>query len=450
MKRVKTTFEALDKALYIWFHETRSRRIPITGNIIKAKALELFNEMNLQDNFTASNGWIGKWKIRHGIRDLHADKEMCVDTEAAYKFKIELSQKIKDENITLAQIFNVSKTGLYFRMLPVKTVTEKEECQAPGFKQNEDYMTIMLCSNADGSLKLPLVVIGKHEKPRLHLFPIYYAHESSEWMDNNIFETWFKSEFVPRVTSFLQEKNLPIKAVLLFDDTLWHPSVETLSVNDITAYDLPRNTTALIQPMNQGIIESLKRRYRGKLLCSSLFLNEQKGNIDAITYLKSLTIRNAVYWLINAWNEVTTNTIFKSWRNILSVECFEHETEDLLLEPTDQDLLYFLHQIKNYENVTQDAVRKWILKTDSIFPELPSNKEIIDIAIASDKHENENENIKEELKEEEEEIIDSACALSAAKILLSFVEKNGLLENEEELALLLGIKDRIITMNIAQ
>ncbi|KMR04660.1 jerky-like protein [Lasius niger] len=435
----------------------RSRRIPLTGSIIKAKAIELFNEMDLQENFTASNGWISRWKVRHGIRNLHiTDKEMCVDADAAYKFKIELSQKIKNENITLAQIFNVGETGLYFRMLPVKTVMEKEERQASAFKQNEDYMTIMLCSNADGSLKLPLVVIGKHEKPRvmkniLHILPIYYVHESNEWMESNIFETWFKSEFVPRVTSFLQEKNLPIKAVLLFDDALWHPSVETLSLNNITAYDLPPNTTALIQPMDQGIIESLKRRYRAKLLSS--FLNEQKGNIDAITHLKSLTIKDAVYWLIDAWNEVTTNTIFKSWRNILSVERFEHETEGLSLEPTDRDLLYFLHQIKNYENVTQDTVQKWILKADNIFPELPSNKEIIEIAIPRDKHENENEteNIKEEKEEEEEEEkIDPACALSAAKILFSFVERNGLLEKEEELALLLKIKDRIITMNIAQ
>lgn len=66
-------------------------------------------------------------------------------------------------------------------------------------------------------------------------------------------------------------------------------------------------------------------------------------------------------------------------------------------------------------------------------------------------NENETENIKEEKEEEEEEEkIDPACALSAAKILFSFVERNGLLEKEEELALLLKIKDRIITMNIAQ
>ncbi|XP_018393361.1 PREDICTED: jerky protein homolog [Cyphomyrmex costatus] len=117
----KPTFTILDKAVHIWFQELRMRSIPVSGSIIKAKALEIAKELNLQENFVASTGWLDKWKIRHGIRQLQVcGEKKCADIEAADKFKTALSKMIKNENITLAQIFNVDETGLYFKMLPTK------------------------------------------------------------------------------------------------------------------------------------------------------------------------------------------------------------------------------------------------------------------------------------------------------------------------------------------
>jgi len=275
----------------------------------------------LQENFVANTGWLNKWKARHSIRQLYVcGEKKCADTDAANKFKITLSQKIKDETISLSQIFNVDETGLYFKMLPTKTLAGKEECEAFGFKQSKERIIIMLCSNADGSLKLPIAVIGKYEKPRaikniLYILPVYYTHQRSAWMNNDIFESWFKNEFIPQVTSFLQKRNLPLKALLLLDNASCHSSIKNLQINDITAYYLPPNTTALIQPLDQGIIENVKRRYRAKLLSS--VISEQKRNNDIITYLKTISIKDVIYWINEAWNEITANTIFKCWRNIL-------------------------------------------------------------------------------------------------------------------------------------
>ncbi|TGZ38545.1 Uncharacterized protein DBV15_12009, partial [Temnothorax longispinosus] len=45
IKRVRRpTSEVFDKALHIWFQELRMRSIPISGPIIKAKALEMSKE----------------------------------------------------------------------------------------------------------------------------------------------------------------------------------------------------------------------------------------------------------------------------------------------------------------------------------------------------------------------------------------------------------------------
>jgi len=75
-----------------------------------------------------------------------------------------------------------------------KTLAEKSQTAPVGIKQNKDRVTVMVCSNADGSLKHPLVVIGKSAKPRAikdiskSLLPVYYTHQKSAWMSEAIFE----------------------------------------------------------------------------------------------------------------------------------------------------------------------------------------------------------------------------------------------------------------------
>jgi len=66
---------------------------------------------------------------------------------------------------------------------------------------------------------------------------------------------------------------LPPKALLLMDNAQTHPSGELKSdYGNITRLFLPANTTPLIQPMGQGIIENTKRRYR-KYFIESLLLS---------------------------------------------------------------------------------------------------------------------------------------------------------------------------------
>ena len=79
----------------------------------------------------------------------------------------------------------------------------------------------------------------------------------------SIFKNWFKM-FVPRVKHHLSMKGLPAKALLLMDNAPSHPSTEELCSRDglIKIMFLPANTTSLIQPMDQGVLYNLKRRYK--------------------------------------------------------------------------------------------------------------------------------------------------------------------------------------------
>ncbi|XP_060855612.1 jerky protein homolog-like [Metopolophium dirhodum] len=143
-----------------------------------------------------------------------------------------------DEDLMPCQIFNAHKTGLNYKMLPKKILASKLDSVAKGHKVKKERVTLLPCSNVSGDLKFQLLVVGKSAKPRT-----------------------FKN------------KKLPGKAVLFIDNAPCHPSENELRDCEIYVKLLPPNMTALIQPMDQGVIETTKRLYRKKLI---MFLLEQQ------------------------------------------------------------------------------------------------------------------------------------------------------------------------------
>jgi hypothetical protein len=62
-------------------------------------------------------------------------------------------------------VFNADECGLFSNLLLDKTYVFKgESCHVS--KRSEDRITVLVCTNMDGSEKMPLLVTGKSEKPR--------------------------------------------------------------------------------------------------------------------------------------------------------------------------------------------------------------------------------------------------------------------------------------------
>ncbi|GBN60586.1 Jerky -like [Araneus ventricosus] len=134
LKKAKT--EKLDEAVYLWFEQQRTQGIPISGNILKEKALLLRQKLNENESFSASQGWLDKFKKRHGIRQLAIAREkLSVIKDSAKDFVERFEEMIEKENLTLDQIYIADKTGLFYRMMPSKSLASKEEASAPGYKK---------------------------------------------------------------------------------------------------------------------------------------------------------------------------------------------------------------------------------------------------------------------------------------------------------------------------
>jgi hypothetical protein len=125
-------------------------------------------------------------------------------------------------------------------------------------------------------------------------------------MTCDIFASWFENEFVSSVRRPLRSKKLEEKALLLLDHCPAHPCTGVLKSKDgkIEAMFLPKNTTALIQPMDQGIIRACKDCYCGELLGGVV-----NSEMQVTEFLKTLTLKDVVHGAGLSWGKITPTTI---------------------------------------------------------------------------------------------------------------------------------------------
>lgn len=99
-------------------------------------------------------------------------------------------------------------------------------------------------------------MIGKSAKPRcfkgVKTLPVDYASSRKAWMSAEIFREWITK--LDRKFSAWNRKVL-----FLVDQCSAHMTVPTLSAIRVAL--LPANTTAILQPLDQGIIKVLYRQH---------------------------------------------------------------------------------------------------------------------------------------------------------------------------------------------
>ena len=154
-------------------------------------------------------------------------------------------------------MFNADETGLWWQLLPSRTLIHCREREAKNFKKSKERVTLLACSNAAGTCRLPLMFIHTSAKPRcfkhmdMNSLPVHYYSQKKAWMDSTLFESWFHDRFVPYAKKFCQDNSIEYKILLLLANAPAHPSVEILQSKDgrVNTMFLPPNTTAIIQPM---------------------------------------------------------------------------------------------------------------------------------------------------------------------------------------------------------
>ena len=175
-----------------------------------------------------------------------------------------------------------------------------EKCS--GGKYSKVRLTGMAAASATGE-KLPMFVIGKSVKPRcfkhVKSLPCRYRAQSKSWMSSFLFDEWVKE-----LNKKFEKENC--KIVLIVDNCPAHPIVDGLKAIELVF--LPPNTTSKTQPMDQGVIRSLKAKYCRKIIKQLI------RTVDMKKKLPQTSILDVMQLLQSAWSEVSELSIKNCFR----------------------------------------------------------------------------------------------------------------------------------------
>lgn len=260
-----------------------------------------------------------RFKKRNGIHLLTACGELqSADTGAAKEFCEWFPSFLLENHVARENLYNADETGFKWRCLPRATMATKDEKRVDGLKEQKERLTVMVCANGTGSLKIPLLVIGVAKMPRAcrgKVLPVTYTNQKGAWMSQKIFVEWYDDIFIPTVKAHQKANGFSGNVVLLLDNAPTHPKQETLVRENgrFRVQYLPPNVTALIQPMDQAVIATLKKRYRKTILEKHL-INFEGGVKE---FLKQFNIKDAMDVMASSWDEIQSKTIHGSFNHIL-------------------------------------------------------------------------------------------------------------------------------------
>ena len=275
--------------------------ISLSQPLILEAAKELAQDMKI-NNFEASKGFFYKFKKRQKVvhENLFGESK-SVNEETVNEWKQKLPELIKEYEPQ--DVFNADELGLFYRLQPSKTYTFKgQKCK--GGKKSRERVTILLCSNMNGTEKFDLFAIGKSANPKSFKeirknhksLPFIYRNNSNSWMTSKFFE-----EFISILNSRMIKKDR--KILLFVDNCTAHKHLEYSNVKLIF---LPSNSTSVLQPMDQGIIKCFKSFYKKRLVQKMIkHLYTKNQRLD----LNKFPLGDALLMAKSAWNDVSSETI---------------------------------------------------------------------------------------------------------------------------------------------
>ncbi|XP_067122117.1 tigger transposable element-derived protein 1-like [Centruroides vittatus] len=350
--------EKMKELLIIWIEDNNKWRMPTSQMTIQEKALSIFENLKNGDTdetaedvtFQASRGWFEKFRNRFNLHNLKMKGEAASANEAASKeYPNILKGIIERGGYKPEQVFNVDETGLYWKRMPDRTYISKTKKSAPGYKVSKERLTLLLGANATGDFKLKPLLTYLCENPRplkrinKNQLPVLWRSNKKAWMTKATFEDWFKNHFCTEVKKYLRDNNLSNKALLILDNAPGHPTNLSELSKDVMIEYLPKNTTALIQPMDRGAIATFKAYYLRQTFRQ--LIKETNGKSSIKTFWKNYNIKDAVDSISESWKELKLTTINHVWKKIWPERVKSTDAEVNFLPEIRQNILDLAHDL---------------------------------------------------------------------------------------------------------
>lgn len=259
------------------------------------------------DGWKCSNGFIHRFKKHYNF----VSKKLCGEGGAAP----DVSDFIRDKLIpTISRyrprdIYNCDETGLLYRSPPTTTIATKGKSVHGGKFDHKKRLTLFLFVNMDGSDKCKPIVIGESKKPRCFK-NIAREDLSCDYYNNST--SWMNSDFFMRIVQEFDRRmyRQKRKVLLTLDNASCHPNIK---LSNVELLYFPPNATSVIQPLDQGILRSVKARYK-RVLCHKYLAAIEKKE-DARKVLSYLTVKEAMDIVRDCWDQTPARCILNCFRH---------------------------------------------------------------------------------------------------------------------------------------
>ena len=188
----------------------------------------------------------------------------------------------------------------------------------------KDRLILLIITNIDGSNHRKLAVIVKSKRPRCleKKYKMQVRDMAVNWYASK--NAWMTGDIHHKIMSKInnQMRMADFHVLYVCDNTSSHQIKEFSNIKFLI---LPLNATSIMQPLDQSIILSVKRRYKKKLVERYLMCVE--NNKDANTLLKCLDIVAATNMVATLWRDTTSTVI----QNCFHKAGFKHHLADPVL-----------------------------------------------------------------------------------------------------------------------
>lgn len=196
----------------------------------------------------------------------------------------------------------MDETGLYWRRMPNGGLSTDGYA---GQKKDKARITIVVATNATGSDRLPLWLIGTAKTPRA-LRGVNFLAIGCTWRWNK--KAWMRSGIMKEwLYLFYKHIGKQRRVLLLLDNFSAHLCAleDAPPPPNIRVLFFPANAMSIYQPLDQGIIQNLKHHYRRKWML--WMVNILDRGLDP---QKKMSLNYTLHWITQAWrNKVLNETI---------------------------------------------------------------------------------------------------------------------------------------------
>ncbi|KAJ8888908.1 hypothetical protein PR048_008402 [Dryococelus australis] len=187
--------------------------------MVQRKADELALRLGI-DDLKCSSGYLDRFKVCYEI-SCHkiVGESVSVDPKSVNEW-LPLLQNVLS-HYQPRDVYNTDELGMFDNLMPDRTLAVKGDV-CKGTKRSKEHLTVLL-----GNILL-----------------CDYDFKKKAWMTSAVFTRW--------LCSFDAKMGAANRKILFVDNCPSHPELNDL--RNIKLVFLPKNTTSMLQPLDQGII----------------------------------------------------------------------------------------------------------------------------------------------------------------------------------------------------